>query len=505
MKSKNIFIYSIILSAFFLGVLFTTSAIFAQNNLENIQFPVAELGNCQSREQCEAFCELEENILACVNFAEAHGLMSSREAQRVRKMMELGMTSGPGGCRGEKECKNYCDDPTHMRECIIFAKEHNLMPPEELEEAEMVLKALEKGATLPGGCTSKARCEVYCENPDNIIECVEFAEAAGFISKQEAKMIRKTGGKGPGGCRGENECENYCNSPSHMQECIEFAIEYDILPEGEKQEVIKVLAALKKGVKMPNCRSKQECDIYCSEPDHILECIEFAEAAGFVSPEEAAMIRKTGGKGPGGCIGRECETYCDDPNHMQQCMEFAIEYDLMPPEQRQDAEKMLRALQKGIGPPGGCRSEVECEAYCKDPAHIEECLNFAEAAGFMSSEEVQKARKGMEFMKTGGPGGCKSEQECRSYCEDLSHVQECLDFAVEMGEMSSEDAEFSKEMLKKGITGGPGGCRSKEECETYCKNLLHLPECIKFKKEHGLEGSEDIEELERSIREEYRP
>lgn len=434
-------------------IFFSISVIFAQNNLESIQFPIIELGNCEKREQCEAYCELEENMLVCVNFAQEHGLMSPEEAQQVRKMAELGVISGPGGCKGEQECKTYCDNPSHMKECILFAKEHNIMSPEELQEAEMVLKALEKGVTLPGECINKEQCEVYCENPDNVQECVEFAEAAGFMSKQEAEMVRKTGGKGPGGCRGKNECENYCNDPSHMEECITFAIEYDLMPKYEKEEALKVLAALKKGVKMPNCKSKQECDVYCSEQAHILECIEFAEAAGFISSEEAEMVRKTGGRGPGGCVGRECETYCDDPNHMQQCMEFAIEYDLMPHDQRQEAEKMLNALKKGIGPPGDCRSEAECESYCKDPVHMEQCLNFAEAAGFISSEEAQKARKGIEFMKTGGPGGCKSKQEC----------------------------------------------------EAYCKNPIHLPECIKFKKEHNLEGDEDIEELERSIKQEMRP
>lgn len=505
MKFKIIFTYLSILVGVFLVVFLTTSAIFAQNNLESIQFPITELGNCESREQCEAFCELEENMIACVNFAEEHGLMSSEEAQRARKMAEFGVTSGPGGCQGEQECKTYCDNPSHIRECILFAKEHNLMPPEELQEAEMILKALEKGAKLPGGCTNKEQCETYCEDLDHIQECVAFAEAVGFISKQEVEMIRKTGGKGPGGCRGKNECENYCNDPGHMEECINFAIEYNLMPRHEREEALKVLAALKKGVKMPNCRNKQECDIYCSEPENIIECIEFAEAAGFMSKQEAEMVRKTGGKGPGGCRGRECETYCDDSSHMQECMEFAIEYDLMPSEQRQEAEKMLRALQKGIGPPGGCRSEAECEAYCKDPAHMEECINFAEAAGFMSPEEAQKARKGMEFMKTGGPGGCKNEQECRTYCEDPSYAEECLDFAVEMGEMSPEDAEFSKEMMKKGIFSGPGGCKSEQECEEYCKNPVHLLECMKFRKEHGLEGDEDVGEIEGNIKEKVLP
>jgi len=81
----------------FLGIL-----VLAQE-LPGVTYPVAELGNCGSRAECEAYCDLPENMEACLDFAEAHGLISPEEAAMARKMLELGVTAGPGGCQSYTE------------------------------------------------------------------------------------------------------------------------------------------------------------------------------------------------------------------------------------------------------------------------------------------------------------------------------------------------------------------------------------------------------------------
>ena len=67
------------------------------------------------------------------------------------------------------------------------------------------------------------------------------------------------------------------------------------------KDALKMLTAIKKGVNPPPCHSEEECDIYCSQEENIDECTRFAEAAGFMTKEEAEMTRKTRGEGPGGC------------------------------------------------------------------------------------------------------------------------------------------------------------------------------------------------------------
>src|SRR3989344_745385 len=182
MNKKNLFGYCLALTAVFAVFLFAQNSNVQSQGLENITYPVVELENCKSREACETFCEKDENILPCVAFAESHGLMTAEEASMARKLAEVGITSGPGGCRGQTECETYCDRQENMKECIVFAKDNGLMPPEELAEAEKVLAALEKGAKLPGNCANKGDCEEYCQDPDNFQECIAFAEAAGFLT-----------------------------------------------------------------------------------------------------------------------------------------------------------------------------------------------------------------------------------------------------------------------------------------------------------------------------------
>ena len=144
-------------------------------------FPVAELGNCASRTECERYCALPENMAACLDFAEEHNLIPKGKIEMARKMLEMGDIGGPGGCKGKVECETYCDNPDHMEECIIFAKKYGLIPPEELEDVEKILAAIEKGARPPA-CHGKAACDAYCNVAEHFEECITFAEAAGFVT-----------------------------------------------------------------------------------------------------------------------------------------------------------------------------------------------------------------------------------------------------------------------------------------------------------------------------------
>mgnify|MGYP001602556100 FL=1 len=86
-----------------------------------------------------------------------------------------------GSCGSEAACVAYCDDALHAPECLAFAKEHKLIPPEEIEAGEKLL-ALKGG---PGGCNSRRSCESYCNDVGHIDECVAFAEANGFLKGRD--------------------------------------------------------------------------------------------------------------------------------------------------------------------------------------------------------------------------------------------------------------------------------------------------------------------------------
>ena len=49
-----------------------------------------------------------------------HNLIPSEEIERAENTRSLMEAGGPGGCREEKECHTYCNDPAHFAECSSF-------------------------------------------------------------------------------------------------------------------------------------------------------------------------------------------------------------------------------------------------------------------------------------------------------------------------------------------------------------------------------------------------
>lgn len=129
-----------------------------------------------------------------------------------------------GNCESQKACAIYCDQIENIDACLNYAEKNNLLNEKEILEAKKILLFMKSGDT-PGACSSKNECNAYCKDEENLEECVSFAEKSGFISKQEAEIARKVKGKGPGGCSGE-ECNKYCKE--HEQECMDFVKKYGL-------------------------------------------------------------------------------------------------------------------------------------------------------------------------------------------------------------------------------------------------------------------------------------
>ena len=285
-----------LLSASILGVglivasLIITNGVFAQTAA--IQYPVAELGNCKSKDACKAYCDNTSHINACVTFAEKNGIMSPgqlAEAKQVQAAIAKGIK--PPACNGKKECDAYCEEPSHMKECIAFGEASGFLKGKELEDAKKMIVAIDNGATPPA-CKGKEACDAYCSDRDHIEACMTFAQAAGMMTPEEAQNSQK------------------------------------------------MIDAVKKGFKPPNCKGREECDAYCAESTHIDECIQFSVAAGFMTEKEAEMAKRTGGKGPGGCVGKEsCDAFCNNPENQKTCMNFARENGMISEEESKRMEK----------------------------------------------------------------------------------------------------------------------------------------------------------------------
>lgn len=197
--------------------------------------------------------------------------------------------------------------------------------------------------------------------------------------------------------------------------------------------------------------------------------------------------------GPGGCTSREeCRLYCDEDSHKEECLTFAVEKGLMTEEEANKARKFLS--QTG---PGGCRGD-ECRDYCEDPANTEECISFAEENGLIKPGEGARFRKLREISEKGGPGGCKGE-ECREYCENEEHRDECFAFGREHGILSQEQLEGYEtgRKIEQAIKreGGPGGCTSEKECHEYCSDMAKIDECAAFGAKHTGKSPEEMRRM----------
>ncbi|MBI1961636.1 MAG: hypothetical protein HYS45_02955 [Parcubacteria group bacterium] len=411
----------------FVGALGALSAGAAAVFAADVTYPVRELGNCASQAGCKTYCDSPSHAEACLDFAEANSLMSIAEIQTARKFLKSG--SGPGGCTGKDSCEAYCDSVEHIDECVAFAEENDLMPPKELAEAKKIQAARARGVKMPA-CGSKKQCDSYCSQADHMEECITFAQEAGF------------------------------------------------LPEDELEEAKKVLSAIKAGAKPPPCSGREACDAYCSEEEHFDSCLDFALAAGFMDPKDAEMAKKTRGKGPGGCRGREqCEAFCQQDGNMAACAEFAYENGMMT---KEEFEMMKKTGGKG---PGGCRGKDECENFCKNPANQETCIQFARENGMMSEEDVRRMEEGKQQFRTAMQS---MPPEVYSCLESLIGADTMAKFKSGEAMPPQEIGDVMRECFEKNMqsnmppagggqgmpqgAGGPGGCRSPEECQAYCQS-----------------------------------
>lgn len=392
------------------GMIVTFSPAFAQTSAaqgQGIVFPIAELGNCTDKDSCKKYCDQPANSDACFAFAQKNNLMSQGEIDTAKKFAG-GEIKGPGGCTTKDSCENYCNDISHIDECVAFAKKSGIMSPDELAEAEKVQSAIARGVQPPS-CKNKKECDVYCEAPANMEKCVAFGEAAGFLSGKELEDAKKMvtaikSGVTPLPCKGKESCNAYCQSPQNMEACITFASAAGFMSPQEQQDSQKMLSAIRKGVKPPNCNGKEACDAYCVQPEHVDECTNFAVAAGFMSEKDAEMSKKTGGKGPGGCVGKDqCESFCKNPDNQQTCFNFAKDNGLISPDDLKKMDEGKQQMQQSF------QNMPEEVANCLKDAVGSDAFEKMKTGQFMPSQDIGD-KMGQCFSKMGPPQGQQGPQ-----------------------------------------------------------------------------------------------
>lgn len=308
----------------FVAVLVVTAALAGTayaKSIFDLEYPIAELGGCADKKACKVYCDAPNNQEACDAFAASYGIGEAKKrVEDRRERRELAMKDGgPGNCAvgaddPEKSCRTYCDSPEHLNQCVAYGKSRGLLKGRELEEAEKVANALASGVALPEGCTSAESCKQMCEEPKNIgiaRACFAFAEKAGIL-------------------------------PPHVDRV-------------QAEKVFKLIEEGKAPFKSP--KDFKQCEN--PESDEVMEkCLKFGEENDLIPQKDLEMIKKTGGKGPGGCRGKaQCDLYCEE--HQDECMKFAEEHNLIAPEDKARMEEGLARFKEGI---------------VNAPAEVKQCL-----------------------------------------------------------------------------------------------------------------------------------
>ena len=351
----------------------------------DISYPIAELGNCGSQEECKAFCNDSANAENCQLWAENNGFAPKRETMAPPQGGPMPGDRPAGGDRARE------------------------------------MKDEEAFANAPGGCKTPRECDMYCRVDENLRECMDYGVKYGYMSQEEAdKILAQSKKGGPGGCKSEAECNKFCRDSKNARECMKFVVD-----EGKitQEEADIMITQMEKG---PGGKPGKPMGKGHGEPK-----IQEEKA-------KAALATKAG---PGGCkTVEECSAYCMGGEHQDECMKFAEENDLMDPAEMEMAKKMM-----AIGGPGGCKGPKECDDFCGSEENRDTCFNFAKDNGMMSGEEVQMMEKQMSIIKKldrqAGPGGCKTREECNAFCKDSANLETCINFSGKQGIISGDAAK----------------------------------------------------------------
>lgn len=285
-------------------------------------------------------------------------------------------------------------------------------------------------------------------------------------------------------CGSIAECGAYCRKDSNLPSCMKFVNTHQLT----KADVLSFTIS-----DLGNCQIGSDCRNFCNRDENITQCIDFADKYDLLSPSNIEISRAftqaigSGGT-PGGCRTlEECDHYCDDNTHTNECLDYVGKKKLVAEEELKATRKVAEGFRQGIETPGKCRGITECDNYCTDTSHFSECATYAGKVGFYPSDiQADHAGKFIAMAAQGlTPGGCKSKEACDAYCAISAHGVECTDFAVSAGLLSKDEAQASKKYG--GV--GPGSCKSKDECEAYCNNPGNQNTCLQYAKEHNINVS----------------
>jgi len=371
----------------------------AQTTLSNITFPIQELQGCASLDACRVFCDDFKNSNACFSFAEKKGLIKKADAQKALKFIQSVVTGDVpvSGCTDQHDCANQCALPENQSQCLRWAKDKGFItniPKLSGPSAPQAQDTSQVEASPTENTDQAVSNESNTPEPEASVAVVPETTS---VSKKNDSLTTET--PAPSDQENQNQDQNPDQNLQNPTDTQDNTPSDQTLPEtGQKNDSYKqkIEGVLTQENGPGGCTTVDECATFCSQSQHGVACLDFAKKHGLMSDQEIQKAEQLINRyGPGGCIGQSCQIYCSTVNHQEECLKFALDNHFISPTEAdniRNSQKLQRGL-KTFGGPGGCTTEEQCQTYCSEATHVEECLSFGQKTGVFNQQEVQQRKQ----------------------------------------------------------------------------------------------------------------
>lgn len=246
------------------AIAFLSPAVYAKT-----LFPILELGNCRDVQECFYYCEIPRNKAACWSYGEYvlhKGVLSDQTINPDEGARRHGITfpiAELGNCASAQECMAYCNKPENHDACSAFGEKKGLL---QGNTSQINQERLLSDAKNILGCDSKSSCSTFCRNPVNQQKCQEFFQKEGLTTQSPTKPSCSS----PDSCR--EFCSNPVNKQTcdaFGTSCLNFCKgNPDKCPYLNTQSLhpvppISITSPNGLPAAISGCSNKEECYTYC--------------------------------------------------------------------------------------------------------------------------------------------------------------------------------------------------------------------------------------------------
>lgn len=191
-------------------------------------YPIPQLGNCRDRQECFYYCEIPANHQVCLAFAA--GETETNVLGETVNSTSYSAFNYPiaelGNCASKEACYAYCSLPENRQACISFGQKHHLPYPTPTLNAYTQKLIQEAKSVL--GCDYATTCREFCTKEGNREKCANFMSS--FYENNKQLIPHQNSNQLPSpkptlkptGVTGQSETNVDCSISSNRERCISY-------------------------------------------------------------------------------------------------------------------------------------------------------------------------------------------------------------------------------------------------------------------------------------------